>query len=262
MKTPPPQLFHYTSQEGFLGITQSKKMWATHARYLNDSQEAEYAISLAMRELDSLAETDKHADTFVKQARDNVGFVSGPAGVGVYVTSFSQMRDQLSQWRGYCPLGAGFSLGFETQRLLAAATKQGFVLVPCIYEESEQVELIREIFATAQEPQANSSRGDFFAFLLLKWGVAIKNNGFKEEQEWRLVSIEPGAPLIRPGKSFLVPYHELSLAEFEDPLHLDSVTIGPTPHPLLSAHSVHIASFRNGFKYEQLLQSAIPFRNW
>jgi hypothetical protein len=51
-RTPEDVLYHYTSQKGFLGIVEKKKLWATHIRYLNDSQEFEYAIALARTQLE------------------------------------------------------------------------------------------------------------------------------------------------------------------------------------------------------------------
>jgi hypothetical protein len=43
----PPLLYHYTDATGLLGIVQSRAIWATHIRYLNDAQEFDYAADLA-----------------------------------------------------------------------------------------------------------------------------------------------------------------------------------------------------------------------
>lgn len=37
--SPPPILHHYTTQEGLLGIVESKSIWATNIYYLNDAAE-------------------------------------------------------------------------------------------------------------------------------------------------------------------------------------------------------------------------------
>jgi hypothetical protein len=37
--SPPPILYHYTSQDGLLGILDSKSIWASKVQYLNDEQE-------------------------------------------------------------------------------------------------------------------------------------------------------------------------------------------------------------------------------
>ena len=38
----------------------------------------------------------------------------------VYVGSFSQVQDDLSQWRGYADNGAGVAIGFDLNAILAA----------------------------------------------------------------------------------------------------------------------------------------------
>lgn len=40
----PRTLYHYTSDSGLLGIIETKSIWATNVRYLNDSKE--YALAL------------------------------------------------------------------------------------------------------------------------------------------------------------------------------------------------------------------------
>ena len=45
----PPRLYHYTSQEGLLGILSSKTLWATRIQYLNDSTEFAYTLALLQK---------------------------------------------------------------------------------------------------------------------------------------------------------------------------------------------------------------------
>src|ERR1035437_10348273 len=47
MPPEPEVLYHYTSPAGFLGIIDSKTIWATGAEHLNDSQEVLHAIKIA-----------------------------------------------------------------------------------------------------------------------------------------------------------------------------------------------------------------------
>src|SRR6266700_6216266 len=46
-----PRLYHYTSQEGLLGILSSKTLWATRIQYLNDSTEFAYTLALLKKAL-------------------------------------------------------------------------------------------------------------------------------------------------------------------------------------------------------------------
>src|SRR2546430_1425649 len=52
---PPPLMFHYTDRAGLIGIIQSKTVWATHIRYLNDSSEYSYTSNLALELAKSLS---------------------------------------------------------------------------------------------------------------------------------------------------------------------------------------------------------------
>src|SRR6266478_5667642 len=45
-RTLPLGLFHYTDAVGLHGIVTSRRLWATHVYYLNDSQEFRYAGKL------------------------------------------------------------------------------------------------------------------------------------------------------------------------------------------------------------------------
>ncbi len=46
-------LYHYTTQEGFLGIIKNKEIWASHTQYLNDQKEYVHAIDLVKHVLEN-----------------------------------------------------------------------------------------------------------------------------------------------------------------------------------------------------------------
>ena len=49
---PSGTLYHYTTQEGLLGIIKNKEIWATQTQYLNDAREYRHAIDVATSEID------------------------------------------------------------------------------------------------------------------------------------------------------------------------------------------------------------------
>ena len=93
-------MYHYTTQAAFCSILQTKVLWASNALYLNDSSEMRHGIDVLNDVVgDRFAQFDPH---------DRAGLISywneltavqltGP----VYVTAFSGVRDDLSQWRAY-----------------------------------------------------------------------------------------------------------------------------------------------------------------
>ena len=55
-QAPPEKLYHYTSQEGVIGILSEKVLWASMIHYMNDSKEYALALDLAKQELAKRAE--------------------------------------------------------------------------------------------------------------------------------------------------------------------------------------------------------------
>ena len=115
-------LFHYTSTEGLIGILRSGHIFATHIRYLNDSQEMFDALDHTegfISEFDEVSRPGMKA--FLKSAVTSFG-----RAVGAYVVSFTDDADalagteqipgdRLNQWRAYSTPGKGFSLGFDSR---------------------------------------------------------------------------------------------------------------------------------------------------
>jgi hypothetical protein len=140
----PTLLYHYTDARGFLGIVESRAIWATHIQYLNDTQEYRYAVDLAMRII--LERAPMAADSREQVLLTRLGTDLNAGGrVYVCVASFSEVDDALSQWRGYCPNGAGYSIGFVARDLIRVAGRQGFSLAQCLYDDVSQTQAIAQV---------------------------------------------------------------------------------------------------------------------
>lgn len=158
----PDVLYHYTNLGGLTGILQSRQLWATDIRYLNDANELSYGVA-EMAEvvarvaaempdltgddlrrfgtLDELGEEElDHSDPEAPGPAHravNAAAVSLAALVDEslpqppvewkwangYVTCFTSKADSLGQWRGYAG-GDGFAIGFKRESL-------GELTVPC-----------------------------------------------------------------------------------------------------------------------------------
>jgi hypothetical protein len=74
----------------------------------------------------------------------------------VYVTSFSEERDQLSQWRGYCGNAAGFSIGFnlaKLKELLKRTPNTDILLKKRIYEPRIKAAKMGQIIKAAKSTE-------------------------------------------------------------------------------------------------------------
>ena len=149
-----------------------------------------------------------------------------------YVTSFSENRDQLSQWRGYCQNG-GYSIGFKAVELKNAVSPL-FVLGECLYSNGRKIRLLDSIFYTFMRSYLNlRNRGmkmkhdgnpdfvnisnlsnddwigeernlwnlwtnwqDTVGRTLARFAPFFKHEGFAEEKEWRCVNTDAIFPTI------------------------------------------------------------------
>jgi hypothetical protein len=144
----PRRLWHYTSFEGFEGIVRSGKIWATDIRYLNDTSEFLHTQSIAKSIIDQLpndkdlAFTKRHASELIRRIW-STGYLS-PEKLEVYTSSFTVLKDTLSQWRGYGGGSLGISLGFDLRAFRPPSSAETLVtFAPCVYDESSKEELVK-----------------------------------------------------------------------------------------------------------------------
>jgi len=147
----PEKLWHYTSFAAFEKIVNSKEVWATDYRFLNDSEEFLHAKKL-VQEL--VGKVPKHGRRgfparLLIETAVNAAFSAGAldeSRLRIMVASFSEEGDQLSQWRGYCKDSSGVSIGLDLRHLRHPSKAGGTVVfAPCIYKRTEKLKLLRSI---------------------------------------------------------------------------------------------------------------------
>jgi hypothetical protein len=207
----PEILYHYTSQDGLIGMLNKKTIWASKIHYLNDSKEFRLALDLARCELNERisAATSPGDRSRLELLRDTI---YPGARVNTCVCCFSELEDDLSRWRGYGGGNAGFSVGFTREWFTRVKETLGLSLIRCIYDPENQQRLVQDeidkFFATnvGREPDYwdrnrgywNPHRprtymvsrhvGDDFATRLALIAPRIKHESFEDEKEWRLVA--------------------------------------------------------------------------
>ncbi|MEQ8692144.1 MAG: DUF2971 domain-containing protein [Pseudomonadales bacterium] len=242
---PPDRLFHYTSPGGLIGIAQSKEIWATNVRYLNDTKELKHAAEVSRNFIANFSNKSKLNKT-EERFLATLSQYAGNSSSDIYVVSLTEKRDLLSQWRAYCPSTGGFSLGMSSDHLQKVALEQRFFLCPAVYDHQTQYRLMGEIIlkhiqqlgAELTEKQADDA-AITCARDISKYGAILKHHSFKEEAEWRLISESQGvnSPHLsyREGMGTIIPYIKLSLSTPSFPdinrhMQPDSllVVVGPT----------------------------------
>src|SRR5579871_5263735 len=195
-RTPPPILYHYTTQQGLLGIIGNKDIWATHTQYLNDIREYRHALDLVTEELStrSLAATDDATIKYLTAMKKLISL--NLESINVCVCSFSENGDVLSQWRAYGGAASGFAIGFAGSALREISGEYGW-LVPVLYDEDQQRQLVRtlmdDVFEEIREedshPEAHRSftddlvtaaTGNLLPYLH-RYAPILKHKSFAEE---------------------------------------------------------------------------------
>jgi hypothetical protein len=286
-QSPPDFLYHYTTQQGLLGIVDSGTLWATNIGYLNDATEFGLALGLIRdRLLNEVRESEMEASHFAsadpprarhaneRKAQAQTLFThTNSTHSPICVICFCERGDLLSQWRGYAGDGYGYSLAFSPSKL-EIIRGNWFLLGKCIYDLELQKEIVNEsleyILAGKPRPiHAEQNNGqtlpkELTAFSdiwpVFTYGAFFKHPSFQEEQEWRLVSTTPYPPLFRKGKSMIIPYTPLRINCVPND-GIDHVFVGPCPHMQLSVRSVSDMLILKGF-YVGVHPSSIPFRDW
>jgi hypothetical protein len=262
----PRILYHYTTQEGLLGIIKRRCLWTTNIFYLNDSTEFNYALELVRADLKErfggpAARNDQKQ--FYEDALMTLDGVahSVPEAFSLHVGSFSANGDSLSQWRAYTLNGIGFSLGFDEAYLQSLAKRQKYELVECEYDEIRHKRAISVLIDESVE-----TKDDLNLFHeLIRLSPRLKHPKFEEEQEWRIVSEDMGhgKPEFRAGKSMLIPYSEFKLEGEDGIVRIAEICVGPTPHPQLAMASVtELINRADKLARAKVRLSDVPYRSW
>jgi hypothetical protein len=253
-------LYHYTSAAGLKGIFETRQMWFTDYRHLNDPTELRLGVDRAHEALRAAGEgADGRVGLFLRMAADLFSQENVDT-LGFFVASFSRARNDLGQWRAYADNGRGFAIGyaprmFEVRPDLSAAPEENAFLGPVVYDADEAVSRHRlaidqaaAIFrATANANAALLRDGAvgipfmrIFALRLIAsaliWNaLTTKHPAYEREEEVRMIIMGTAAALLpvtktRTRGSEIVPYiaHPWALRGPED---IAEIVVGPAAPP-------------------------------
>lgn len=289
-------LYHYTSIPGLLGILRSESIWASNCLYLNDSAEFIHGLGFAKQIAGNIFENDDYLEAFGWDLRQGLESIEPE---DVYIASFSEKGDLLSQWRGYCPPGAGVSIGFEKSTLDPYCAEHNYKFSKCIYDHEAQVLAISAMVQSCLEifpkPQLSREQYDLlsskdqvdisiayrhrtsegpeneqattaiqtFSEKLLEVVPSFKNFGFHEETEWRIVAFRPSEEKwFRTGPSYFIPYIDIPLIKKSGGKVIKEIVIGPNPDQQRCADSIQLFLNSKQMGHVEVRKSSIPFNAW
>jgi len=213
------RLFHYTDVYAVKSIVENGKMWLTDSRFLNDSQEMHDGVE---RIINYLEHQKKHFSHRYECLELAAGYLAQDLGLGpyfkserrpVYVCSFSEQRDLLSQWRAY----GSYAIEFESDEI-------PLPVKPCVYDADEKNTQAAHEALSALEIVASEMSDDglcgapsFEAVAnLVSLAATFKDSSFSEEREVRLILGHDKDPMFdqrlkvqfRAKSNYLIPYVE------------------------------------------------------
>lgn len=169
-------LYHYTNLQGLLGILNGQSLWASHCEYLNDSNEYYQAINFAKSFSSKIFMEDDYLSAFGWVVRDKLENMQNDE---IYVTSFSQQRDFLSQWRGYSSQGGSVCIGFDKEMIHKLCNSKDYLLSKCIYSHEEQKNKILKLLGECLDIFPNQKFREASTINLTQKAVLIMNLGIK-----------------------------------------------------------------------------------
>lgn len=277
---PHSTLYHYTSLAGLLEIVEDQVLWASNAHYLSDMKEIQHAQDFMIAEIMELLPRAPPYEAEVLMQLRHWLIDRGLNRHQLFLCSFTEEGNLLSQWRGYTPHGLGVSLGFPAADIVQLAAAQGYRLVKCVYDADRQRQLIGRIidamFTQAGQWGAALERApkpqyyplfEKFTDELLLLSAVLKHWSFREEREWRVISpvfrdLADADVKYRIGRFTLIPYREFSITVGRGrPIDIDEVIIGPSSSVGLSMDSIpHYLASRGVHPRRGVHSCGIPYR--
>lgn len=280
-------LYHYTDTGGLIGILSNTRIWLTNAGFLNDTEELSFGASEASEllqekaaeteSIDGASDTNLAVANSLRRMSSSIETISAPDGPSFefpFVASFSQARDNLSQWRGYSANG-GYCIAFHKktlQKYLVPADTESFAargsnipsLRPVNYGLQAREYLREEVetFKNALLDLPNRSSSDdsdtyYLVKHLLKPALVLtKHPAFQAEQEWRIYQIDPIAGVkFRSSPLGPVPFTEVTFL----PEAVAEVMVSPGDSPHRRKRAAEELLKHYGYTSTQVTLSSAPF---
>lgn len=285
-----PCLFHYTTYGGCDGIATSRSLWATNIHFLNDYTEFKHAIDLMKCCIEQKIKIYNDSN-FKSSLTDLLNKLNAGRECNIFVSSFTESSDILSQWRGYGGIG-GVSMGFRFDSLTEISIDHKIYLTKCVYDEDRKVNLVNSIidetYSIYEEYRSKNPSnmdgmkfgievGKYFQTTFFRLAPAFKDASFKEEKEWRfttpVTSIGDKNVSSRSTPSMIIPYYVIGLDIFKTPpfrkmasdkgayIGCDKIFVGPCNNKDLVMNGLDFMLNSRGVSVNSLIHSDVPYRS-
>jgi hypothetical protein len=282
----PDVLYHYTNADAAISILQNKSIWASDARFMNDSSELEHAKSLALNTIELTKANLLNGRDLDGEYLDRI-IASLPKynPEQVFVSCFSSKPNILSQWRNYAQDGEGYCIGFDSKILIRSLSEQYLnhvsTLTPVLYEEAPFSLTFSKIINTSlklfrEKVNETSRYGNHIGLWaslicphIVQMFPKVKHEAFYEEFEWRATCSPLSGTAKLTGKEYLqfrsgrygiTPYIEFKLENHIYDGLIKEIHIGPTAKKDISKYAMESLLQVAGYKNIEIIASELPLR--
>ena len=208
-------LYHYTSLDTFKNILNSKSLWLTDVRFVNDASEYTHGLSTVIDILKNYSHEEKYRnllpsnftlenqqilkgqiEVVTKSLQDHSQSLDADLKKGnLFIFCLSPNPDQQTQWTSYAGEG-GVAIGFDTDVLRYSTQfkygwSEGISLLKCLYEKNEQTEIIEKVIAIYVKGACGLREGN----------GSISSEGLfanlEIDNHWLLNNLKTLAPLLK-----------------------------------------------------------------
>jgi hypothetical protein len=278
----PSELWHYTNAEGLIGIVQTGQIWSTQVACVNDTLEQRYFGNLVHESVKvrRAQNTDETLSILLRVA-DEALADRDFSSAGHFVTCFSEVEDDLGQWRGYGGGECGYAIALRSDGILEALKRRpSALLLPMNYQPIVHAHLVDDVVRMAEIYfRAGLSRApndvetwtrqflSSFALELDIFACVIKHPKFSGEVERRITTLlqtgEHNELIFRQKRTLLARHLPLDLtltADGKRRLPITRILIGPGPSQQVSKISVGDLLLKFGYGGIPVELSKVPYR--
>lgn len=282
MSTPSGNLHHYTTNHGLIGIVNSQGFFASPSFSLNDPKEMNHGLEMIEQTCIELSFNLQASDLERKIAKAVLEseIIKAKRYPHWYPTviliSFSESKDNLSQWRSYADDGNGFvvtidpaAIDFNTQTF--ASVNGSWAFYKCEYDPQKQKSIILDYLKViAKEmPYLDEHTAEDIGqnILIVLWELVsvFKHQSYEDEKEWRVrTSIPPSNRNLEldyyaSGKTIKAS----KLLSIANRNVIRSITMGPRNNPESAELGIQVLLAKSNLNNKNTIQtfmSTAPYR--
>jgi hypothetical protein len=280
------KIWHYTSGDALLGIVETGTLYATQVSCLNDSTEIRYGAKLVrdafMNVRTDAVEEKLFLDRIIKPIVEEPAAPTNLPSVW-FVTCFSKVKDDLSQWRAYSGGENGYAIAF----LAGGFVNRGSLVARVNYEKDQHKQVAENVANSTmlffKEGLNARSTGENKTAAIDAWvteflavwerfvghlAPMVKDPAFRGENEYRIVhevqAHEMGQLRFKQKETLMsrhlpLIFPPLNYATQSQLLPIAEVMVGPSRHKEISRVSVETFLRQKGYLVPVTV-SKIPFQ--